>query len=72
MITPRPSPNDHTPKPGFPMRPFFGIEPVLVDEKVYMYTCTFVNFVNLYIHVHVPLHKKSLSLKLLYMYTYNT
>ena len=34
MITPRPSPPDHTPKPGFPMTPFFGIEPVLVDDKV--------------------------------------
>ena len=34
MITPRPSPDDFTPKPGFPMRPFFGIDPVLVDDKV--------------------------------------
>lgn len=34
MITPRPSPDDSTPKPGFPMRPFFGIDPVLVDDKV--------------------------------------
>lgn len=33
-IAPRPSPNNQTPKPGFPMRPFFGIEPVLVDEEV--------------------------------------
>ena len=41
LISPRPSPDNHTPKPGFPMRPFYGIEPVLVDEKVwggkYMY-----------------------------------
>ena len=34
MITPRPSPDNSTPKPGFPMRPFFGIDPVLVDDKV--------------------------------------
>ena len=33
-IAPRPSPDDHTPKPGYPMRPFFGIEPVLVDDQV--------------------------------------
>ena len=33
-ITPRPGPDDSTPKPGFPMRPFFGIEPVLMDEHV--------------------------------------
>ena len=36
MITPRPSPDNSTPKPGFPMRPFFGIDPVLVDDKVCM------------------------------------
>lgn len=35
MITPRPSPDDSTPKPGFPTRPFFGIDPVLVDDKVH-------------------------------------
>ena len=34
MIAPRPSADDRTPKPGFPMRPFFGVEPVLMDEKV--------------------------------------
>ena len=33
-IAPRPSPDDSTPKPGFPMRPFFGIQPVLVDDQV--------------------------------------
>ena len=33
-IAPRPSPDDSTPKPGYPMRPFYGIEPVLVDDKV--------------------------------------
>ncbi|CAI7997283.1 Acetyl-coenzyme A synthetase 2-like, mitochondrial [Geodia barretti] len=32
-IAPRPSPDDSTPKPGFPMRPFFGIQPVLVDDQ---------------------------------------
>ena len=34
MITPRPSPDDSTPKPAFPTRPFWGIEPVLVNEQV--------------------------------------
>ena len=34
LIAPRPAPNDHTPKPGFPMRPFYGVQPLLVDEKV--------------------------------------
>ncbi len=41
MITPRPSPDNSTPKPAFPTRPFWGIDPVLVDEKVcsYVYMC---------------------------------
>lgn len=34
MIMPRPSPDDSAPKPGFPTRPFWGIKPVLVNEKV--------------------------------------
>ena len=34
LIAPRPAPNDHTPKPGFPMRPFYGVQPLLMDEKV--------------------------------------
>ena len=34
MITPRPSTNNLTPKPGFPMNPFFGIEPVLMTDTV--------------------------------------
>ena len=38
MITPRPSPDNSTPKPGFPMRPFFGIDPVLVDDKVHIFS----------------------------------
>lgn len=33
-ISPRPGPDDSPPKPGFPTRPFFGIEPVLVDLEV--------------------------------------
>ena len=37
MITPRPSPNDSTPKPGFPMTPFFGVEPVLISDDVIYY-----------------------------------
>ena len=37
MITPRPAPNDSTPKPGFPMIPFFGIEPVLMSDDVRPY-----------------------------------
>ena len=45
MITPRPSPDNSTPKPGFPMRPFFGIDPVLVDDKV----CMLIKVISLYI-----------------------
>ena len=45
MIAPRPSPDDHVPKPGFPMRPFFGVEPVLMDEKV-LYTRCFDSYPN--------------------------
>ncbi|KAL5463395.1 hypothetical protein EMCRGX_G032288 [Ephydatia muelleri] len=33
LIAPQPAPNNSTPKPGFPMLPFFGIEPVLVDTE---------------------------------------
>lgn len=33
MITPRPSINE-TLKPACPMYPFFGVEPVLLDDKV--------------------------------------
>ena len=33
MITPRPSINE-TLKPACPMYPFFGVDPVLLDEKV--------------------------------------
>ena len=34
MISPRPSPDNSTPKPGYPMLPFFGVEPVLLDDEV--------------------------------------
>ena len=34
MITPRPSPDDSPPKPSFPSRPFWGIQPVLINAKV--------------------------------------
>ena len=34
LIAPRPAPNNSTLKPGFPMLPFFGIQPVLVDAEV--------------------------------------
>lgn len=33
-IVPQPGPPDGKLKPGCPMRPFFGVEPVLVNEKV--------------------------------------
>ena len=33
MITPRPSINEPL-KPACPMYPFFGVDPVLLDEKV--------------------------------------
>ena len=56
MIAPRPSPDNSTPKPGFPMRPFFGIDPVLVDDKVAIYTvrvCFVCTDVLMFIHVIV-------------------
>ncbi|EDO39135.1 predicted protein [Nematostella vectensis] len=33
LISPRPAPDNSPVKPEFPMRPFFGVDPVLVDEK---------------------------------------
>ena len=33
-ISPQPGPPDGKLKPGCPMRPFFGVEPVLTNEKV--------------------------------------
>lgn len=41
LLSPRPAPDDSPVKPEYPMRPFFGVEPVLLDEKV------------LYINLHV-------------------
>ncbi len=47
MITPRPAPDDSAPKPGFPMRPFFGIKPELVNPEtvshysIYLFPYTF-------------------------------
>ncbi|KAL5473527.1 hypothetical protein EMCRGX_G028018 [Ephydatia muelleri] len=32
LLAPWPTPNNKKPKPGFPGRPFWGIEPVLLDE----------------------------------------
>ena len=34
MLASRPAPDNSIPKPGFPMRSFFGIEPVIVNQKV--------------------------------------
>ena len=33
-ITPLPAPGGSRPKPGFQMKPFFGVEPVIVDTEV--------------------------------------
>ena len=35
VISPQPGPPDGKLKPGCPMRPFFGVEPVLTNEKVH-------------------------------------
>ena len=32
-ITPRPGPDNNPPKPGFPTRPFWGLQPAILDEK---------------------------------------
>ena len=37
FIAPRPSADDSTPKPEFATRPFFGVEPVLLDSEVCVY-----------------------------------
>ena len=34
MIAPRPGPDNKPLKPSCAMRPFFGVDPVLLDEKV--------------------------------------
>ena len=34
MITPRPAPPGVDPKPAFPMIPFFGVQPCLMDAEV--------------------------------------
>ena len=34
MITPRPAPEGLELKPAFPMIPFFGVEPCLMDNEV--------------------------------------
>ncbi len=33
-ITPRPGPDNNPPKPGFPTRPFWGMEPALLSVEV--------------------------------------
>ena len=43
MIAPRPSSSDSTPKPGYPMSPFFGIDPVLLDNNVSYYQFIILN-----------------------------
>lgn len=34
MIVPYPAPENQVWKPSCPMRPFFGVDPVLLDDKV--------------------------------------
>ena len=34
LLSPRPAPDDSPLKPEFPARPFFGVEPVILDDKV--------------------------------------
>lgn len=51
MITPRPSTTDSTPKPGYPMTPFFGVEPVLMSDAVRIHCASIVATV----HVRVCL-----------------
>ena len=33
-ITPRPSSDNTTPKAGYPMTPFYGVDPVLYSDEV--------------------------------------
>ncbi len=41
-LSPRPSAPGAEIRPSMPMRPFFGIEPVLADEKVQSYKILFL------------------------------
>lgn len=34
LLSPRPAPDDSPVKPEYPTRPFFGVKPVIFDEKV--------------------------------------
>ena len=43
-ISPRPCGQGADIRPGMPMRPMFGIEPVIVDEKVFDFLVSFVCF----------------------------
>lgn len=37
-LAPRPSPAGAEIRPGMPMRPMFGIDPVLLDDKVHVHS----------------------------------
>ena len=39
LLSPRPASDDSPLKPEFPARPFFGVEPVLLDDKVLQRAC---------------------------------
>ena len=54
MITPRPGPSNSIPKPGFPMIPFFGIEPVLMTEDVSLY-CLYPSTVHSFIYLSLSI-----------------
>ena len=57
MITPRPAPNNSIPKPGFPMIPFFGVEPVLMNDKVSIHLSIYLSLVihssTMYLSIYV-------------------
>ena len=36
-ISPRPGPDNNPPKPGFPTRPFWGLQPAILNRKVNWY-----------------------------------
>lgn len=48
LLSPRPAPDDSPVKPEYPTRPFFGVKPVLLDDKVLYRTQADENHVKCY------------------------
>ena len=65
LLSPRPAPDDSPLKPEFPARPFFGVEPVILDDKVtanglVLFLCVLLVFVTyiLYLRPSMSISKE--------------